>query len=110
LDCNLFITYSINMAKKNFALFIAFLFLVFFNVFITLKINRQNQRIASTSKILSDIEHARDSYKQFSIPSAPLVLGAYESNVETGDARAANLKAFFRNWSSPLYDLSDYIV
>jgi hypothetical protein len=110
LDSTIVITYSINMVLKNSALFLAFLLLIFFNIVITLKINRQNNRINSTTQLLSEIEHARDTHKQFSIPSAPLVLGAYQAEIETGDARAANLRAFFRERNSPLYDEAEYIV
>lgn len=98
------------MVWKNTAFFIGFFLLIFFNVFITLKVSAQSRRAAATTRLLSDIEHARDNYKEFSSPSAPLVLGAYQASFETGDARAANLRAFFREISSPLYEFADDMV
>ncbi len=98
------------MALKNTSLFAAFILLVLFNIVVTMKVIRHHQRLTSTSQLLSEIENARVANKQFSIPSAPLVLGAYQAEIETSDGRAANLQAFFRLRNSPLYDLAGYIV
>ena len=98
------------MALKNLAIFFGFLFLIFFNIFIALKINHQSRTVASTRKLLSEIEHAKENYDQFSFPSAPLVLGAYKAELESGDSRAVNLRALFRRRNSPLYEHSEYIV
>ena len=36
--------------------------------------------------------------------------GNYEAEIQTGDGRVANLKAFFRKHNSPLYDNADKII
>ena len=98
------------MVLKNTAIFLGFLFLIFFNIFVALKISHTNKTVASTRRLLSEIEHATETNGQFSFPSAPLVLGAYQAELETGDPRAVNLRALFRKRNSPLYEHSEYIV
>ncbi len=98
------------MAKKTIVLFAAFIFLIFFNIFISIKVNKHNQRIVATTLLLSSIEHSRDR-NNTSIAAVPLVLGVSSTQkVEVADERAANLRAFFRSLNSPLYDYSDYLV
>jgi len=60
--------------------------------------------------ILSQLEKLESKQAQFALSSAPLVLGAMESNVEVADARAVTLRNFFRTHDSPLYDHADFIV
>jgi hypothetical protein len=80
------------------------------NIFISVKVHQKKQYIAATSALLSEIDNARNVDKEFSGTSAPLVLGNYEASFETGDARVANLQAFFRKWESDLFPYSEYIV
>jgi hypothetical protein len=95
------------MLKKFTAFFIAFLLLIAFNMIITVKMNAKKKTLAATEALLSQIDHARFNADK---TSAPLVLGNYEASFETGDARAANLKAFFRGLNSDLFAYADYIV
>ena len=89
-----------------------FITLLLINSFIAFKLLGSSYRAEQTEKILDEIAHVDPSQnqKQFSFSSAPLVMGAYEAEVTTADGRAANLRAFFRKYNSPLYDISEYIV
>lgn len=89
-----------------------FITLLLINSFIAFKLLGSSYRAQQTEKILDEIAHVDQApnQNQFSFSSAPLVMGAYEAEVITADGRAANLRAFFRKYNSPLYDISEYIV
>jgi len=63
-------------------------------------------------QIFDEIEnHSTTSDKQFTNSAVPLVLGAsVASDIQVGDARSANLRYFFRQYGSPLYDEAEHIV
>lgn len=66
---------------------------------------------ANQEKILSDIGHAyKPPTDEYSVSSAPLVMGAMEPEIGMADGRAANLKSFLRKYNSPLYEYADTIV
>ena len=98
------------MLKKLTSFFVVFFILIAFNIFITLKINAKKKYIAATTALLTEIDNARNNEKLSDTSASPFVLGVYEAKIETTDARAANLRAFFRKWNSLLFDYSDYIV
>ncbi len=84
-----------------------FLFLCLVNVYLIEKAYSVEARQARIQRILAEIQN--NNQKQFSISAAPDVLGV-ETGVGFADSRAANLKAFFRKYNSPLYDYADQIV
>lgn len=91
------------MRKKTLIWLSSFAVLIFLNLFITFKyiekVNRTNQAV----RILDEIANVGNSSN---------ALGAYSASVsaELADSRVANLKQFFRNHNSPLYDYADLIV
>jgi hypothetical protein len=89
---------------------LVFLLLTAVNILIIFSINSRYKKIAHIQKILKDITLNTNQNKQFSLSSAPFVLGAYETEAKLVDNRVANLKAFFRKYNSPLYDKAEVIV
>lgn len=69
--------------------------------------NKANTHIA---QVLKEIEQPQTYDNQFQMSTAPLVLGTYTTELGISDGRAAKLKAFFRKYNSPLYDVADHIV
>ncbi len=62
------------------------------------------------NKILTEIDKPVEVQNQFHSSTAPFVLGTFTAEANMADGRAANLKAFFRKYNSPLYDKADFIV
>lgn len=61
--------------------------------------------------LLDEIAHIDDARgSQFALSAAPLVLGEMTTEVTTSDARASNLRDFFRKYNSPLFPYADIIV
>ena len=87
-----------------------FFLLIAINTLLCVKIIHKTQKQQATQKILEELNDEYNPAKQFARSAAPLVLGAYETNIEVKDARVANLKIFFRKYNSPLYDNADKIV
>lgn len=98
------------MMKKSVLFGVIFAILVCINVFLAYAMNRKTNQIKATNKVLNEIASQFDPKKQFNHSVAPLVLGAYQVNVDLSDGRAVNLRTFFRKHNSVLYDYSDYIV
>ena len=98
------------MVKKLAVLLGVFAVLLIINYNISLNIITQQSQLADTRKLLDEIGSTYTPDKQFNLPSAPMVLGAYEANITTADGRSANLKNFFRKYNSPLFDYADIIV
>lgn len=96
--------------KKIPLLFIFFSFL-FLNLFFVATCYLNSQREAKQEKILSEIGSIKNSPdKQFALSHAPFVLGEMTPEITLSDARAANLRSFFRKYNSPLYDDAEFIV
>lgn len=97
------------MGLKLAAFFTAFIALVSLNVLIGTTMMMKNKRLQDNQKILTEIDEAgkggRSRYN-----NTPLVMGNYEARPVVADARSANLKAFFRKYNSPLYDVAEHIV
>lgn len=87
-----------------------FAFLFIANILLAYKLYAKYKRIEVSKKVLDEIAFMDNRYDQFAQSSAPLVMGAYETQTSVNDGRAANLKSFFRKYNSPLYDHADYIV
>lgn len=98
------------MASRLLLLFILFFGLVGFNLMVANHLAKTTTRVYETQQVLAAMDQIDPTHKQFTFSSAPLVMGSYEDTTTTTDARAVNLKAFFRKYNSPLYDHADYIV
>lgn len=66
---------------------------------------RHVKHVEASQRILEEIDEDRQAAN-----STPFVVGNFETNVVTGDARSKNLKHFFRKYNSVLYDHTDHIV
>lgn len=98
------------MLKKVSILIGLFVTLLVINYYISLSIILKESRLADTRKLFDEIGSTYEPGKQFTLSSAPMVLGIYEGSVTTTDGRSANLKNFFRKYNSPLFDFTDQIV
>ena len=98
------------MVKKIALYLFSFLSLIFFNFFIILKLSTKLEREDSIKRILAEIEEDNNSAKQFKFSNAPFASGPLKTEAKLSDARAVNLKTFFRKHNSPLYDYADLIV
>ncbi|MBI2641696.1 hypothetical protein HYW87_03835, partial [Candidatus Roizmanbacteria bacterium] len=61
-------------------------------------------------RILGEIAESKESVDQFSLSSSPFSNSGLKAESKLADGRAANLKSFFRNHNSPLYDYAELIV
>ena len=98
------------MGKKIAFFIVIFILLFGFNVAVALHLVSNSDKYYRTQEVLAAMDQIDPTHKQFTFSSAPLVMGSYEDITTTTDARAVNLKAFFRKYNSPLYDHADYIV
>lgn len=98
------------MGKRIALFFILFGFLFAFNLAIVFHISKLAAHKSQTQQVLAAMDQIDPTHKQFTFSSAPLVMGSYEDATTVTDARAVNLKAFFRKYNSPLYDHAEYIV
>lgn len=86
---------------KNILIFSA---LILLNVFIVFKYIARQHRITAMNQILDEI--ATSSLSQGTISD----IATASDSAEFSNIRAANLKSFFRKYSSPLYDHAELIV
>ncbi|OGK16824.1 hypothetical protein A2690_03550 [Candidatus Roizmanbacteria bacterium RIFCSPHIGHO2_01_FULL_39_12b] len=100
------------MKFNRFLLLLTGFFVVFFlNFSLILSYNASHQRHLAQQRILKEIETVLGpTTNQFALSSAPLVLGAVETQVGLSDARSDNLRTFFKRYSSPLADYAEFIV
>ncbi|OGK19635.1 hypothetical protein A2866_06730 [Candidatus Roizmanbacteria bacterium RIFCSPHIGHO2_01_FULL_39_8] len=89
------------------ALFLTFISL---NIFLSLQLYRHFQKGQEIQRILGEIDESSKFIEQFDESSAPFSITTIGTEVNTSDARVANLKVFFRKYGSPLYDYSELIV
>lgn len=89
----------------------SFFLIVIVNMVLVIKYYAGNTIHAHQQQILSEIDSvAQNPNRQFTRSAAPLVLGAISDEVTVADGRAANLRNFFRNYNSPLYDYAEVLV
>ncbi|MCL4364152.1 hypothetical protein M1328_02845 [Patescibacteria group bacterium] len=99
------------MLKKGLIYFVLFIFLVGLNFFLVVTTYGIYDQQARIEKILADIEASKNNQQsQFSSSNAPINVKGISSDASLADGRAANLKAFFRKYNSPLYDYAELIV
>jgi len=89
-------------SRKFFGNILIFTVLILLNLFIVFKYFARQQKIAAMNTLISEIDTAR-------LTQTPTTSEEEEAS-EVSDVRIANLKAFFRTHSSPLYDHAEYIV
>lgn len=98
------------MGKKLLIYGSIFFLLIFANFYISLIIQKNFSRQAAIEHILAEIDANNNPATQFNYSSAPFDTSAIQAHSQLSDARASNLKAFFRKYYSPLYDYADLIV
>lgn len=67
-------------------------------------------KVRAAALILDEIDSEYNPQDQFSTSAAPFETESFQADVSVTDARAANLKNFFRKHGSPLYDHAEFIV
>lgn len=80
------------------------------NLFFFAKLQQKNKKTVYINNLFAEIDHTPLPQNQFNLSAAPFVLGTYTTESKLGDGRAANLRAFFRKYNSPLYDKAELIV
>lgn len=100
------------MVRKIVALFVVYLFLNVFNLFLIEKAFAYSQTRKDFVKVLGEISDRKinaENY-QFTASYKADLAESYNAEIKPGDARSANLKAFFRKYNSDLYNYADKII
>ena len=100
------------MARKISILFITFLFLSILNLFLIEKTFAYSNIRKDFTQVLgeiSDIKNNSTNY-QFSASYKADLSSGFTAEIKSGDARAANLKAFLRKYNSDLYNHAEKII
>lgn len=96
---------------KKLGLVFGFIFLFIFNLYLISVYYYRYAVAKDQTMLLDEIAHMdKNLTSQFALSAAPLVLGEMTSDVTLTDARAANLRNFFRKHDSPLFPYADIIV
>lgn len=99
------------MIKKLGIYVFLFILLMVLNNLILYKSFRYLHRQSQIQSLLAEIsEENINPQQQFRFSAVPYVNNSYQTDITVSDARAANLKIFFRKYNSPLYDFSDEII
>jgi hypothetical protein len=91
------------MRKKTLLWLSCFVILISLNLLITFKYIDKVNRVNASTRILDEIANAGYATNQAGSPNA-------SASAELGGERVANLKQFFRNHNSPLYEYAELIV
>ncbi len=100
------------MVKKITVLFAIYIFLNILNLFLIEKAFAYSNTRKDFAKVLGEISDRKvnaENY-QFTASYKADVSEGYKAEIKPGDARAANLKAFFRKYNSDLYNYADKII
>jgi len=100
----------LKLIKKIFIYSIIFFLLLSVNFVIGKKLLTKKQKLVRQQHILDEIVNSTQLYNQFSQSSNIINTDEISTEIETNDARSANLRAFFRKYNSPLYDQAEYII
>lgn len=88
-----------------------YIFLNIINLFLIDKAFAYQKKRTEIANLLSEVNDAKNNKNyQFSGSYSANLTGDYTTEIQPGDARAANLKAFFRKYNSDLYDYANKIV
>ncbi|MBI2051255.1 hypothetical protein HYT33_00675 [Candidatus Roizmanbacteria bacterium] len=98
------------MGKKSTFWLLSFSFLILLNLYATARYVNKVRKVNAANQILEEIEEGGSLQDQFATQTGPAKQQGLKTIVQTQDARAANLKIFFRRHNSPLYDYADHIV
>lgn len=93
-------------AKKSLVWFLAFFILIILNLGITMHYIKKVERSEQALQILDEIDKSYPSKEQYVSEGRY----RYEPEVTVTDGRVANLKNFFRQYNSVLFDYSEHIV
>lgn len=91
------------MTKKSLLWFFVFFILIILNLGVTFSYIKKVKRNNEALRILEEIDKSYPSGDQY----RPY---AFEPEVTVSDGRVANLKNFFRQYNSPLFDYAEHIV
>jgi len=94
------------MIKKTVIYTFLFFFLACFNLFLITKANAYNIKQLEIEKLLDEITENKNNYKLEDTSRNK----DFQAVAGIADGRAANLKAFFRKYNSPLYNNAETIV
>jgi len=100
------------MVRKIAVFFVIYLFLSILNLFLIDKAFAYSNTRRDFAQVLGEISDKKDNSKnyQFTASYKADLSDGYTAEIKPGDARAANLKSFFRKHNSVLYDYADKIV
>lgn len=94
------------MIKKTIIYAFLFFFLACLNLFLITKTYAYNIKQLEIEKLLEEITDNKNNYKLEDTSHN----GDFKTAAGIADGRAANLKAFFRKYNSPLYNYAETIV
>ncbi|MEK7177563.1 MAG: hypothetical protein AAB705_01920 [Patescibacteria group bacterium] len=100
------------MVRKVTILFIIYLLLNILNLFLidkTFVYANTRKDFAQVLGEISDLKNNAESY-QFSASYKADLSEGFSAEIQSGDARAANLKAFLRKYNSDLYNHAEKII
>ncbi len=98
------------MVRKVVALFVVYLFLNILNLFLIDKAFIYDKNRKNLENILGEISERKNNNYQFSASYNADLSEGYTAEIKPGDSRVANLKAFFRKYSSELYNYAGKMV
>lgn len=100
------------MMRKAGILFVIYLFLNILNLFLIDKTFVYSKTREDFSQVLGEISDRRNNSEnyQFAASYKADLSDGYSAEIKSGDARAANLKAFLRKYSSDLYLHAEKII
>ena len=98
------------MIKRKIFLFLSFLFALFINWHLALKLQQRYLSTKQSEKIFLEINQIAQNENLFKNYFQPETTSHYQQKILLADNRVANLKAFFRKYNSPLYPYAQKIV
>ncbi|MFA6081745.1 MAG: hypothetical protein WC741_05075 [Patescibacteria group bacterium] len=100
------------MMRKAGILFVVYLFLNILNLFLIDKTFVYSKTRKDFAQVLGEISDRRNNGKnyQFTASYKADLSDGYSAEIKSGDARAANLKAFLRKYNSDLYLHAEKII
>lgn len=100
------------MVRRIIVLFVIYLFLNILNLFLIDKAFVYSNTRKDFAQVLGEISERKNNSENYQFTAsykADLSKG-YSAEIKSGDARAANLKMFFRKYNSDLYNYADKII
>ncbi len=95
---------------KKVALLVAFFVFFGVNLFFITQLFIRSSVSHKQARLLREITESASPKQSYTFSAAPLVLGAVEAEAKLSDSRADALRAFFREYESPLYENANTFV